>query len=99
MHDGLLRRGHRHAQPRKPTTTGDVTIAAPYQAWWDYVADHVIDREHGSWRHELDAQNAPSATVWAGKADLYHAVQATLVPRLPLAPSLAAALAAGQLDA
>ena len=79
--------------------TGDARIAAPYQAWWDYVADHVIDREHGSWRHELDAQNAPSATVWAGKADLYHAVQATLVPRLPLAPSLAAALAAGQLDA
>jgi hypothetical protein len=31
-------------------------------------------------------------TVWPGKPDLYHAVQATLIPRLPLAPSMATAL-------
>ena len=78
--------------------TGDARLDAPYRAWWDYVGDHVLDREHGSWRHELDPTNQPSGTVWPGKADLYHAVQATLLPRLPLAPSIAPALAAGLLD-
>jgi len=33
--------------------------------------------------------------VWPGKPDLYHAVQATLIPRLPLAPTMATALAKG----
>ncbi|MEK1840907.1 MAG: sugar isomerase, partial [Pseudomonas sp.] len=43
--------------------------------------------------HELDPQNRPSADIWAGKPDLYHAWQAVLIPRLPLAPSMATALA------
>ncbi|WP_344931743.1 AGE family epimerase/isomerase [Saccharopolyspora gregorii] len=41
-----------------------------------------MDRELGSWRHELDEHNRPAATVWEGKPDLYHAYQATLLPRL-----------------
>ena len=36
--------------------------------------------------------------VWNGKPDTYHAVQATLVPRLPLAPTLATALKNGALS-
>ena len=48
--------------------------------------------------NELGTDNEVSRTVWAGKADLYHAVQATLVPRLPLTPVIAPALAAGLLD-
>ena len=31
--------------------------------------------------------------MWPGKPDLYHAVQATLLPRLPLSPGLARAVA------
>ena len=42
-------------------------------------------------------ENRPSGVVWKGKPDTYHAMQATLFPRLPLAPSLAAALRDGQL--
>jgi sulfoquinovose isomerase len=60
--------------------------------WWDHAERHFIDREQGSWRAALDADNRPSSTVWDGKPDIYHALQATLIPRLPLAPSLAAAL-------
>ena len=30
--------------------------------------------------------------TWHGKPDVYHAIQATLVPRLPLAPTFARAL-------
>lgn len=61
--------------------------------WWDYAAAHLLDLEQGSWHHELDPANRPQASVWPGKPDLYHAVQATLLPRLPLAPGLASALA------
>ncbi|MFA9431838.1 AGE family epimerase/isomerase [Egicoccus sp. AB-alg2] len=76
--------------------TGEERYADWYRTWWDYAEAHLIDREAGSWHHELAPDNRPAASVWAGKPDLYHAVQATLVPRLPLVPSLASALAAGR---
>lgn len=75
--------------------TGDMAYDADYRRWWDYVATEVIDLDRGSWHHELDAENRPTATVWPGKADLYHAYQATLVPRSPLTPGLAQAQRAG----
>jgi len=78
--------------------TGLARYARDYETWWEYIASHVIDRRRGSWRHELDASNRPAASVWAGKPDIYHAIQATLIPRLPLAPSLASAIGTGLLD-
>ena len=72
--------------------TGEQAYAERYATWWRYVVDHVRDAEHGSWHHELDPANRPQASVWPGKPDLYHAVQATLLPRLPLAPGLARAV-------
>ena len=63
-----------------------------YQAWWAYADRYLIDREGGSWWHELDPSNRPARTVWPGKPDLYHVVQATLVPRLPRWPMVAAAV-------
>ncbi|MBO0608578.1 AGE family epimerase/isomerase [Myceligenerans salitolerans] len=74
--------------------TGDARFARWYARWWDYAEHHLIDRRRGSWHHELDADNRPAATVWPGKPDVYHAFQVTLIPRLPLAPTLAAALRA-----
>ncbi len=79
------------------TLTGEPAYADWYEVWWDYAATYLLDRDHGSWHHELDAGNRPSATVWSGKPDLYHAVQATLLPRLPVSASLAGALAGGGL--
>ncbi|WP_122663710.1 AGE family epimerase/isomerase [Pseudomonas viridiflava] len=64
-----------------------------YRCFWEFNETLFIDRELGSWRHELNELNQPSADIWAGKPDLYHAYQATLLPVLPLAPSLASALA------
>jgi mannose/cellobiose epimerase-like protein (N-acyl-D-glucosamine 2-epimerase family) len=64
-----------------------------YRIWWDYAATHLIDHEHGSWFHQLDASNVPTDTVWPGKPDLYHSLQATLTARLPLTPMLAPAVA------
>ncbi len=72
--------------------TGDHRFADLYARWWDYTAEHVIDHDRGSWHHELDAENRPCGDVWPGKPDLYHAVQATLLPRLPLGVSIARAI-------
>jgi len=69
-----------------------------YAIWWDYVSDFHRDPAGGSWWHELGTDNEVSRTVWEGKADIYHALQATLIPRLPASPALAAALAAGHLN-
>lgn len=82
------------------TTLGRVTGDALYdvlaQHWWAYADAHLIDRDRGSWHHELDPANRPDGGTWAGKPDVYHAFQATLFPRLPVAPTLAAALAHGR---
>jgi mannose/cellobiose epimerase-like protein (N-acyl-D-glucosamine 2-epimerase family) len=73
--------------------TGDAQYESWYRLFWEFCDSHFIDRCEGSWHHELDPQNRPSADIWAGKPDLYHAWQAVLIPRLPLAPSMATALA------
>jgi len=72
--------------------TGDPEYSGHYATWWDYVAQHVIDREHGSWRHQLDAANQPASSVWDGKPDLYHAYQAVLISQLPASTSMARAV-------
>ncbi|GAN53795.1 D-mannose isomerase [Tanticharoenia sakaeratensis] len=78
------------------------TGAAEYEGWyrriWDYVDRFCIDRVEGSWFNEVDPKGHVSEEIYPGKADLYHAYQATLAPVLPLAPSLATAIAQGALD-
>lgn len=73
--------------------TGDSRFDDWYRTWWDHAAERYLDLAGGSWWHELDAAEHVSRTVWAGKPDLYHALQATLIPRAPLTPVLAPALA------
>ncbi|MCX6460767.1 MAG: AGE family epimerase/isomerase [Actinobacteria bacterium] len=74
--------------------TGEARFAELAHQWWVYINGYLIDHELGSWHHQLDRHNLPIDTVWPGKPDLYHIVQTTLIPRLPLAPGLASALAA-----
>ncbi|MFN8196446.1 MAG: AGE family epimerase/isomerase [Nocardioidaceae bacterium] len=75
--------------------TGEQRFADDAIRWWRYADRFLLDHERGSWHHELDPANGPSDTVWPGKPDVYHAYQAALFPDVPLAPSFAAALAAG----
>ena len=77
--------------------TGEQRFAQHYEQWWDYIQEKMCDPVGGSWWHELDELNQPSARVWSGKPDVYHALQATLIPRLPLSPTLATALRIGLL--
>jgi sulfoquinovose isomerase len=69
-----------------------------YQRFWDYARTYLIDMEGGSWHQELDPDNHVTQEVWDGKPDIYHLMHCLLVPRLPLAPAMAPALAAGLLD-
>ena len=73
--------------------TGEPAYAGLYSTWWEYIDSCFIDHQRGSWRHELSPTNEPSSLTWQGKPDIYHAFQATLIPRMPLAPTLARALA------
>jgi sulfoquinovose isomerase len=79
--------------------TGNDRFAGLAATWWAYAERYLFDRTYGSWHHQLDATNHVIETVWPGKPDLYHAVQATVIPRLPLAPSMATALAVDQSSA
>lgn len=77
--------------------TRQAQYAEQYQRWWDYAGEHMLDLDNGSWWHELSPDHRTSSTVWEGKPDIYHALQATLIPRLPVSPALAPSLAAGNL--
>jgi sulfoquinovose isomerase len=77
--------------------TGEENYEAWYRRAWDFADAHLRDRVHGSWRHELDAGLNPVEGTWSGKPDIYHALQATLIPRLPLSGGIAAALRDGLL--
>lgn len=79
--------------------TGDPEYERWYRTFWDYAHEYLMDYEGGSWWQELDQNNVPSHEVWDGKPDIYHLMHCLLVPRLPLHPGMAPALAAGLLDA
>ena len=70
--------------------TGDPALEARYRELWRYCDEHFIDHEAGSWFPELDDENRPVTHTWPGKADLYHAFQATLYAHTPLELGLAA---------
>jgi hypothetical protein len=74
------------------TVTGEQSYAHWHEKLWAHADTFFIDHERGSWRHELDPQNRPSATVWQGKPDIYHAYQATLLPTLGEITSFAEAV-------
>ncbi|HIZ35761.1 MAG TPA: AGE family epimerase/isomerase [Candidatus Ruania gallistercoris] len=76
--------------------TGDAQYAHWFRQWWQFAQAHQIDTRRGSWHHELGPDLQPSARIRPGKADLYHAVQACLLPSLPLSGTLASAVRASQ---
>lgn len=73
--------------------TGEERYDRDARTWWAYADRYLLDRERGSWHHQLDRHQQPLRTVWPGKPDLYHALQATLFARCPVRGSLAAAIA------
>ena len=74
--------------------------AADYAKFMEYLDEKVLDHVNGSWFHQLDRENNVIGTVWPGKSDIYHALQATLIPYSAVDVSIAAAVkAAAQREA
>ena len=72
--------------------TGKSRYAEDYAEFMKYLDEKVLDHENGSWFHQLNQKNEVIGTVWPGKSDLYHAVQATLIPYHAVDTSIAAAV-------
>jgi sulfoquinovose isomerase len=70
---------------------GSVNSDPSYEEWyrriWSFLAKNVIDKTHG-WHPELDSTLQPVSRVFEGRPDIYHAVQACLIPLFPVDGSL-----------
>lgn len=72
--------------------TGRQKYAEDYAGFCNYLDKTVRDHINGSWFHQMDRHNHLTGSVWPGKPDLYHAVQATLIPYYQADLSIAAAV-------
>ena len=68
--------------------TGDAFYEDWYRRIWGFTADHLIDRATGAFIPQLDAENRPATNPFYGRPDIYHSVQACLIPLLPTSGSL-----------
>ena len=75
--------------------TGKQVYADCYAEFMQYLDEKVLDHVNGSWFHQLNEKNEVIGTVWPGKSDLYHAVQAMLIPYYPVNLSIAPAVKEG----
>jgi mannose/cellobiose epimerase-like protein (N-acyl-D-glucosamine 2-epimerase family) len=70
---------------------------AVYEDWyrriWNFTAAHFIDRRHGGWFPQLDDRLRANSDPFFGKPDIYHALQACLIPLLPTSGSVTGGLA------
>ena len=59
-----------------------------YRTIWNAISRHFLDEERGGWHEELTEDLVPSHTLFAGKGDIYHALQACLIPLYPATGSV-----------
>ena len=59
-----------------------------YRLIWGTVANCFIDHTNGGWHEELTEDMTPAHTLFPGKGDIYHALQACLIPLFPATGSL-----------
>ena len=72
--------------------TSKEKYAEDYAAFMEYLDEKVYDHVNGSWFHQLDQNNNVIGTVWPGKSDIYHALQAMLIPYSQVDLSIAPAV-------
>lgn len=72
--------------------TGKEKYAADFGEFMEYLDEKVLDHVNGSWYHQLNQNNEVIGTVWPGKSDIYHALQATLIPYYAADASIALAV-------
>lgn len=59
-----------------------------YRRIWNVIERRFIDHRNGGWHEELTEDLAPSHSLFPGKGDIYHALQACLIPLFPATGSL-----------
>ncbi len=64
-----------------------------YRLIWGTIANRFLDHRNGGWHEELTADLIPAHTLFPGKGDLYHALQACLIPLFPATGSLTRVIA------
>lgn len=78
---------------------GSVDPDPRFEEWYrrilGFTENHLIDHVNGGWFPELGPDLTPLSRVFVGKPDLYHALQACLIPLLPSTGSITRGLQAG----
>jgi len=64
-----------------------------YRRVWNFTAAHFIDPANGGWFPELNEELRPADVFFTGKPDIYHALQACLIPLYPAEGSLTKVIA------
>ncbi|CCM76927.1 AGE family epimerase/isomerase [Rhizobium mesoamericanum] len=64
-----------------------------YRRIWNVIERSFIDHENGGWHEELTEDLVPAHTIFPGKGDIYHALQACLIPLFPATGSLTKVIA------
>ncbi len=74
---------------------GDPYYEEWYRRIWSFCSNHFIDHVRGGWHPELGEDLAPAHGFFTGKPDIYHALQACLIPLYPSTGGLTRVIAAG----
>ncbi len=64
-----------------------------YRKIWSVIGRSFVDRANGGWHEELTEDLVPAHTLFPGKGDIYHALQACLIPLFPATGSLTKVIA------
>jgi sulfoquinovose isomerase len=67
---------------------GDSIYEHWYRQIWSFIAARFIDRQKGGWRAQIDDNLQPNSGPFFGKVDIYHSLQACLIPTLPTTGSV-----------
>lgn len=64
-----------------------------YRRIWSTISNNFLDHQFGGWHEELTEELVPANTLFPGKGDIYHALQACLIPLFPADGSLTKVIA------
>jgi sulfoquinovose isomerase len=67
--------------------TDEIQYLKDYDIWWSYIDEYLIDRDFGSWHTELDFSQGSTSVTGMGKPDIYHPINAVLLPLIPMTSS------------
>ncbi len=51
-----------------------------YRRLWDFANTTFIDQDNGGWFPAIDDKGAPTSSIFTGKPDIYHSLQACIFP-------------------